>query len=89
MFTMRLGGKVILIPNPRDLVATMAELAKHNEVPIGQPGEIAIKGPQVIAGYWQRPAETGLQATQGGGVPRRVAQNAGWKVMRRELRDKS
>ena len=29
-----------------------------NEVPMGQPGEIAIKGPQVMAGYWQRPDET-------------------------------
>jgi len=29
-----------------------------NEVPRGQPGEIAIKGPQVMAGYWQRPDET-------------------------------
>ena len=28
------------------------------EVPIGQPGEIAIRGPQVMAGYWQRPDET-------------------------------
>jgi long-chain acyl-CoA synthetase len=25
---------------------------------LGQPGEIAIKGPQVMAGYWQRPDET-------------------------------
>ena len=29
-----------------------------NEVPMGMPGEIAIKGPQVMAGYWQRPDET-------------------------------
>ena len=29
-----------------------------HEVPQGQPGEIAIKGPQVMAGYWQRPDET-------------------------------
>ncbi len=29
-----------------------------NEVAMGQPGEIAIKGPQVMAGYWQRPDET-------------------------------
>ncbi len=28
------------------------------EVPQGTPGEIAIKGPQVMAGYWQRPDET-------------------------------
>ena len=29
-----------------------------NEVPVGTPGEIAIKGPQVMTGYWQRPDET-------------------------------
>ncbi len=156
MLSMRTGGKVILIPNPRDLPAVLKELSKHTfhsfpavntlfnglahhpdfntvnwgnlkvsvgggmavqgavaklwldktgcpicegyglsetspsatcnpvtskeftgtiglplpntwirivddngvEVPIGQPGEIAIKGPQVMAGYWQRPDET-------------------------------
>ena len=29
-----------------------------HDVPLGQPGEICIKGPQVMAGYWQRPDET-------------------------------
>src|ERR1700676_2544292 len=29
-----------------------------NEVPFGQPGEICAKGPQVMAGYWNRPDET-------------------------------
>ena len=32
----------------------------------GQPGEIAIKGPQVMAGYWQRPDETAKVMTAGG-----------------------
>ena len=36
------------------------------EVPIGQPGEIAIKGPQVMAGYWQRPDETAKVMTADG-----------------------
>jgi long-chain acyl-CoA synthetase len=33
---------------------------------IGQPGEIAIKGPQVMAGYWQRPDETARCMTPDG-----------------------
>jgi long-chain acyl-CoA synthetase len=37
-----------------------------NEVAQGQPGEIAIKGPQVMAGYWQRPDETAKVMTADG-----------------------
>jgi long-chain acyl-CoA synthetase len=164
MLNMRTGGKLILIPNPRDLAGTLKELAKHkfhsfpavntlfnglahhpdfdkvdwknlkvsvgggmavqgavaklwlektgcpicegyglsetspsascnpttsteftgtigvplpstwmkciddagNEVPLGTPGEIAIKGPQVMAGYWQRPDETAKVMTADG-----------------------
>jgi long-chain acyl-CoA synthetase len=36
------------------------------DVPQGQPGEIAIKGPQVMAGYWQRPDETAKVMTPDG-----------------------
>ena len=164
MLSMRTGGKTILIPNPRDLAATLKELSRHtfhsfpavntlfnglanhpdfntvnwknlkvsvgggmavqsgvakqwldktgcpicegyglsetspsascnpvtsqeytgtiglplpstfmkllddagNEVPPGQAGEIAIKGPQVMAGYWQRPDETAKVMTADG-----------------------
>ncbi|MDO5290338.1 MAG: long-chain-fatty-acid--CoA ligase [Pseudomonadota bacterium] len=164
MLSMRMGGKTVLIPNPRDLPATLKELSKHrfhsfpavntlfnglvnhpdfgtvdwshlkislgggmavqaavaqqwldktgcaicegyglsetspsavcnptdtkafsgtiglpisstwikilddmgNEVPLGQAGEIAIKGPQVMAGYWQRPEETAKVMTADG-----------------------
>ena len=164
MLCMRMGGKLLLIPNPRDLPGTLAELAKHKvhvfpavntlfnglanhpdfdkvdwshlmvsagggtavqsavaklwfektgcaicegyglsetspiatsnpitlteysgtigvpvpstwlklldddgqEVASGQAGEIAIKGPQVMAGYWQRPDETAKVMTADG-----------------------
>ena len=164
MVSMRIGGKLVLIPNPRDLPAVLTELAKHkihvfpavntlfnglanhpdfnkvnwrnvvvsagggtavqaavaklwlektgcpicegyglsetspiatcnpvtvteysgsigvpfpstwlklldddgNEVAPGQSGEIAIKGPQVMAGYWQRPDETAKVMTPDG-----------------------
>ncbi len=36
------------------------------EVLPGEPGEIAIKGPQVMAGYWQRPDETAKVMTADG-----------------------
>jgi long-chain acyl-CoA synthetase len=35
-------------------------------VPIGQPGEICIRGPQVMKGYWQRPDETAQVLGQDG-----------------------
>src|SRR5690606_27773884 len=36
------------------------------EVAPGLPGEIAIRGPQVMAGYWQRPDETARAMTADG-----------------------
>lgn len=37
-----------------------------NEVPFGTAGEIAIKGPQVMVGYWNRPDETHQSMTTEG-----------------------
>jgi long-chain acyl-CoA synthetase len=37
-----------------------------NELPIGEAGEICAKGPQVMAGYWNRPDETAKVMTADG-----------------------
>ena len=37
-----------------------------NELPLGQPGEICLRGPQVMAGYWNRPDETAKVMTPDG-----------------------
>jgi long-chain acyl-CoA synthetase len=38
------------------------------EVPVGEPGELAIRGPQVFAGYWHRDDETKAAFTPDGFV---------------------
>ena len=38
----------------------------ENEVPLGERGEIAIRGPQVMRGYWQKEAETANVMTRDG-----------------------
>ena len=37
-----------------------------NAVAVGEPGELCIKGPQVMKGYWQRPEETDKVMTDDG-----------------------
>jgi long-chain acyl-CoA synthetase len=37
-----------------------------NNVPLGEVGEICIRGPQVMAGYWNRPDETAKAMTEDG-----------------------
>ena len=37
-----------------------------NMLPIGQSGEICVRGPQVMQGYWNRPEETAKVMLQGG-----------------------
>jgi long-chain acyl-CoA synthetase len=40
--------------------------ADGNETPLGEPGEICIRGPQVMSGYWKRPDETAKVMTPDG-----------------------
>lgn len=44
------------LPIPSTEIAILDDDARP--VPLGQPGEIAIRGPQVMVGYWKRPEET-------------------------------
>jgi long-chain acyl-CoA synthetase len=40
--------------------------AAGQTVPVGQPGEICVRGPQVMRGYWNRPEETARAMTADG-----------------------
>ena len=37
-----------------------------NDVALGEPGELAVKGPQVMAGYWHKPEESAAVLTDDG-----------------------
>jgi long-chain acyl-CoA synthetase len=52
------------LPLPSTEVAILDDAG--TPVPLGQPGEIAIRGPQVMAGYWNRPDETAQAMTPDG-----------------------
>jgi len=52
------------LPIPSTELAMIDDEGRH--LPIGTPGEIAIRGPQVMAGYWNRPDETAKVMTADG-----------------------
>ncbi|PJJ20220.1 long-chain acyl-CoA synthetase [Janthinobacterium sp. OK676] len=52
------------LPVPSTEIAILDDDGK--EVPLGQTGEIAIRGPQVMSGYWNRPDETAKVMTADG-----------------------
>ena len=52
------------LPIPNTEIAILDDDGKH--LPVGSTGEIAIRGPQVMAGYWQRPDETAKTMTPDG-----------------------
>ena len=52
------------LPVPNTLVKTLDD--EGNETPIGEPGELCVKGPQVMHGYWQRPEDTRKAFTDDG-----------------------
>ena len=52
------------LPVPSTVISIRDDDGK--EVPVGQPGEICARGPQVMSGYWQRPDETANVMTADG-----------------------
>jgi long-chain acyl-CoA synthetase len=52
------------LPFPNTEIAILDDAGQP--LPLGQAGEIGIRGPQVMAGYWQRPDETAKAMTPDG-----------------------
>ncbi|MFF8812520.1 AMP-binding protein [Streptomyces pactum] len=52
------GTLAVGVPGPDTVVRILDEAGA--EVPFGEPGEIAVRGPMVVPGYWRRPRETAL-----------------------------
>jgi long-chain acyl-CoA synthetase len=52
------------LPFPNTEIAILDDAGQP--LPLGQAGEIGIRGPQVMAGYWQRPDETAKAFTADG-----------------------
>jgi long-chain acyl-CoA synthetase len=57
----RIGS--IGVPVPGTEVRLVDEQGR--EVPVGQPGELLVQGPQVMQGYWNQPEETALVLDDG------------------------
>lgn len=62
--TIRKFTGTVGLPLPSTEVAILDEAGRRQ--PPGEQGEIAVRGPQVMAGYWNRPAETAQAITLDG-----------------------
>jgi long-chain acyl-CoA synthetase len=60
----RAWSGTIGLPLPNTEIAILDDADRP--LPLGQAGEIAIRGPQVMGGYWQRPDETAKVMTLDG-----------------------
>jgi long-chain acyl-CoA synthetase len=63
LYGKQISGSIGL-PMP-DTDAKIVDPASGRELPVGEIGELVVQGPQVMAGYWNRPQETAA-ALRGG-----------------------
>jgi len=64
IFGLRKPG-AIGVPFPDTVSKIMDIETGETELPLGEAGELVIKGPQVMKGYWNRPDETEIALRQG------------------------
>src|SRR3989440_1424639 len=51
------GALSVGLPIP-NTVCRVVDVATGEDLPVGEVGELITKGPEVVAGYWQKPEET-------------------------------
>jgi long-chain acyl-CoA synthetase len=61
--TRKIGSVGLAIPNTEYKIVDIDDYTKI--VPQGESGEIMIKGPQIMKGYWNKPEETAYQLKDG------------------------
>ena len=53
------------LPLPGTLIEIVSLEEPRRVLPIGEKGEVCIRGPQVMKGYWNKPSETALTLVDG------------------------
>jgi long-chain acyl-CoA synthetase len=52
------GSIGIPVPSTVIRIVRETETGEYEDVPVGEPGELIVKGPQIMKGYWNRPKDT-------------------------------
>jgi long-chain acyl-CoA synthetase len=61
------GGKAgsVGLPLPGTVIEVYSPIARSEKMNVGEKGEICVRGPQVMAGYWGRPKDSEAVMTDG------------------------